>query len=125
MRRSKIVGVVLTASAIPLVLACSAVEKALDCGKTALVVAEAADDLQRAVSDATEDPTEARESLDRIDRNLEKISDETDDADVGKAVESLESAVQSVRQDLKQGDTPKAGPVGDAADDLTAVCKPG
>ena len=110
---------------VPALLACSAVDRALDCGKTALTVAEAADDLQRAVSSATEDPTEARESLDEIDRNLDKISEETEDADVNKAVDSLDSAVQSVRGDIDDGKSPRAAPVEDAADELTQVCTEG
>ncbi|WP_326808439.1 MULTISPECIES: hypothetical protein [unclassified Streptomyces] len=115
-------AVVLT---VPVVAGCSAVDKALDCANTAATVAQAADDLQQAASDANEDPTQAKRSLDKIDKNLKKIGDETDEGDVNKAVSKLSDAVDSVRTDLNAGRTPKTDPVGDAAGELTKVCTPG
>ncbi|GAA2615955.1 hypothetical protein [Streptomyces axinellae] len=110
---------------IPVVSGCSAVDKALDCANTAATVAQAADDLQQAASDAGEDPTQAKRSLDKIDKNLKTIEEETDEGDVRKAVTKLGDAVDSVRTDVDAGRTPRTGPVGDAADELTKVCTPG
>ncbi|MGW8379993.1 hypothetical protein [Streptomyces sp. ODS28] len=103
---------------------CGAVDKALDCARTATAVAQAADDLQQAASDATENPEQAQRSLDKIDKNLDTIGDSTGDTDVNKAVDDLSSSVQDARKDLDAGRTPDTGKVGDAADELTGVCKP-
>lgn len=125
LRRSTVAVIATVAFTVPAAAGCGAVDTALNCAKTAATVARAADDLQRAVSDASEDPAQARQSLDRIDKNLKKIEDETDDGDVGKAVGKLGDAVDSVRGDIEQGQTPKTAPVGEAADELTKVCTPG
>lgn len=109
----------------PLLLSCSAVDRALDCAGTASTVARSVDDLQQAVSDAGEDPAQADKALDRIDKNLTEIDKETDDGDVGKSVSQLREAVDSVRSDVEAGRTPRTQPVVDAADELTKVCTPG
>ncbi|MCT2591234.1 hypothetical protein LHJ74_15185 [Streptomyces sp. N2-109] len=116
------VTVALTAS---LAVGCGALDKALDCANTAVTIAGTVDDLQQAVSGATEDPQAAREALTSIDKNLDKLQDETDDGDVSKAVKDMATAVDDARTDIEQGRSPDVGPVGDAADDLTNVCSPG
>ena len=69
---------------------CDAVNKALDCVQTADAIADSVTDLQQAVENAANDPTQADEALDSIDKNLDKIGDKTDNADVNKAVDDLE-----------------------------------
>jgi len=109
--------------ALPL-LGCGAVQKALDCANTAVVIADSVNDLQQALTDGVENPAEAQQALDRIDRNLDRIGDSTDGGDVGKAVEDLRKAVDNVREATEQGRTPDISPVADAADELTQVCSP-
>lgn len=131
LRRNTVAAFAAAALAVPVLAGCGAgdavdaANKALDCATTAATVAEAADDLQQAASEAADDPAQARESLNTIDKNLDKIRDETDDADVGKAVNRLGDAVESVRSDVEDGRVPSTAPVGKAADELTAVCTPG
>lgn len=104
---------------------CSAVEKALDCVQTADAIAESVTDLQQAVEKAGDDPTQADEALDKIDKNINEIGDKTDNADVNKAVDDLEKAVGNVRDSIDGGDaTPDLSPVVDAAGELTKVCTP-
>lgn len=104
---------------------CSAVEKALDCVQTADAIAESVTDLQQAVEKAGDDPTQADEALDKIDKNIDEIGDKTDNADVNKAVDDLEKAVGNVRDSIDGGDaTPDLSPVVDAAGELTKVCTP-
>lgn len=104
---------------------CSAVEKALDCVQTADAIAESVTDLQQAVEKAGDDPTQADEALDKIDKNINEIGDKTDNADVNKAVDDLEKAVGNVRESIDGGDaTPDLSPVVDAAGELTKVCTP-
>lgn len=104
---------------------CSAVEKALDCVQTADAIAESVTDLQQAVEKAGDDPTQADEALDKIDKNIDEIGDKTDNADVNKAVDDLEKSVGNVRDSIDGGDaTPDLSPVVDAAGELTKVCTP-
>ncbi|MFK4149490.1 hypothetical protein [Streptomyces sp. NPDC004065] len=115
----------LAALALGATTACDAVNKALDCVQTADAIADSVTDLQQAVQNAANDPTRTDEALAAIDRNLRKIGDNTDDADVNKAVDDLGKAVDNVRTAVRNGDhTPDIAPVTDAAGELTKVCTP-
>jgi predicted nucleic acid-binding Zn-ribbon protein len=104
---------------------CDAVGKAMDCVQTADAIADSVTELQQAVEGAANDPTQLEESLTSIDKNLDKISDKTDNTDVNKAVDDLQQAVTNVRDAVKNGDqTPDISPVTDAAGELTKVCTP-
>ncbi|MPY62002.1 hypothetical protein [Streptomyces spongiae] len=104
---------------------CDAVNKALDCVQTADAIADSVTDLQQAVENASNDPTQIDESLNSIDKNLDEIGDKTDNTDVNKAVDDLQKAVTNVRDAVKSGDeTPDITPVTDAAGELTKVCTP-
>src|ERR1041385_8337494 len=85
-----VAAVALTAG---LTTGCDAVNKARDCVQTADAIARSVDDLQQAVQNAADDPTQLEESLASIDKNLDEIGDKTDNADVNKAVDSLQKAV--------------------------------
>lgn len=122
-RRTALAALTSLALAMPL-LGCSAVQNALDCANTAVVVVDSANALQQAVADGIENPAEVDESLNRIDTNLDKIIDNTDNADITKVAEDLQQAADNVRESVEQGKTPDVGPVVDAADDLTQVCSP-
>ncbi|WP_432132386.1 hypothetical protein [Streptomyces tendae] len=103
---------------------CDAVDKALDCVRTADAIADSVTELQQAVENA-DDPTQWEESLNSIDKNLDKIGDQTDNTDVNKAVDDLGKAVDNVRTSVENGDeTPDLSPVTDAAGELTKVCTP-
>ena len=104
---------------------CDAVNKALDCVQTADAIADSVTELQQAVENAANDPTQLEESLTSIDKNLDKIGDKTDNTDVNKAVDDLQQAVTNVRDAVKNGDeTPDISPVTAAAGELTKVCTP-
>lgn len=127
-RRSRIAIVAAVAAVgltAGLTTGCDAVSKALDCVQTAEAVADSVTELQQAVENAANDPTQIEESLDSIDKNLDEVGDKTDNADVNKAVDDLSTAVDNVRTAIKNGDeTPDLTPVTDAAGELTKVCTP-
>ncbi|MGV9425264.1 hypothetical protein ACWDO7_13390 [Streptomyces sp. NPDC003656] len=126
-RRTTAIAAALAGAALTvgLVGGCGAVDKALDCVRTADSVADSVTDLQQAVENASDDPTQADASLDAIQKDLDRIGDRTDDADVNKAVDHLDRAVAGVRRAIKDGDaTPDVTPVTDAAGELTKVCTP-
>ncbi|MEU5715592.1 hypothetical protein AB0G71_07330 [Streptomyces sp. NPDC020403] len=104
---------------------CGAVDTALDCVRTADAIATSVDNLQQAISSASDDPTQASEALDRIDKELKDLGDTTDNADLGKAVDDLQAGVTNVRASLEKGDAaPDITPVTDAAGEIGKVCTP-
>ncbi|CAM5245413.1 hypothetical protein [Streptomyces aurantiogriseus] len=72
--------------------------------------------------DAIEDPTKTEESLDTIEKNLDKIHDGPDDSEVDQAVKDLGQAIEDYNRDLLNGDTPDSGQIDKAADKLRSVC---
>ncbi|MFB7526779.1 hypothetical protein ACFC0C_00655 [Streptomyces sp. NPDC056178] len=104
---------------------CGAMDKALDCVRTADAIATGVDNLQQAVSNASNDPTQASEALDTIEKELADLGDKTDNADLGKAVDDLRSGVGNARDAIDKGDaTPDITPVTDAAQEIGKVCTP-
>jgi hypothetical protein len=121
--------VALTLTALTLALTatagCGAVDKALDCVRTADAIATSVDNLQQAVSNASNDPTQASEALDDIEKELGNLGDKTDNADLGKAIDHLQTGVGNVRDSIDKGDaTPDITPVTDAAKEIGKVCTP-
>lgn len=117
------VALTLTALALTAASGCGAVDKALDCVRTADAIATSVDNLQQAVSNAAGDPTQASEALDEIEKELGNLGDKTDNADLGKAVDNLQAGVGNVRDSIEKGDaTPDITPVTDAAAEIGKVC---
>ncbi|WP_329399233.1 hypothetical protein [Streptomyces melanogenes] len=124
-RRALALAAVTATLALPAAVGCSAVSKALDCVQTADAIATSVDDLGRAVSNATDNPTQADQALNDIDKNLTSLKNKTDNADLSKAVDNLNKAVANVRSAIKNGDnTPDISPVKDAAKEVGKVCTP-
>ncbi|WP_225096235.1 hypothetical protein [Streptomyces sp. CoH27] len=122
-RRRHLIAVAAVVATAALTSGCDSVSKALDCVHTADAIADSVTGLQQAVENAANDPTQADESLDSIEKNLDKIGDKTGHADVNKAVDDVKKAVGNVRTAIKNGDrTPDVSPVTDAAGELTKVC---
>ncbi|MEU2248881.1 hypothetical protein [Streptomyces sp. NPDC019224] len=104
---------------------CSALDKTLDCVRTADAIATSVGNLRQAVSNASSDPTQASEALDEIEKELGDLGDKTDNADLTKAVDDLRSGVTNVRDAIDKGDaTPDITPVTDAAGEIAKVCTP-
>ncbi|MGW3718153.1 hypothetical protein ACWD8L_13625 [Streptomyces sp. NPDC005133] len=123
--RSTTVALTLTALTIALTATtgCGAVDKALDCVRTADAIATSVNNLQQAVSNASNDPTQAAEALDEIDKELGNLGDTTDNANLSKAVDDLQTGVKNVRTSVDNGDaTPDITPVTDAAKEIGNVC---
>ncbi|MFE2475570.1 hypothetical protein [Streptomyces sp. NPDC001194] len=125
--KHRIAAVVLAAAlAVPALTSCDAISTAMDCANTAVAITDGANDLQQAVSQAGNSPQDAQNALNQIETNLKKVGDQTDNADLSKAVSSMTTAVQNVRTAIENGNaTPDIQPVADAAKELSKVCTPG
>ncbi|MET9572912.1 hypothetical protein ACFYNW_00470 [Streptomyces virginiae] len=111
---------------IPALSACDAISTAMDCANTAVAITDGANDLQQAVSQAGNSPQDAKNALDQIEANLKKIGDQTGNADLGKAIDSMNTAVKNVRTSIDSGNSvPDIKPVADAASEISKVCTPG
>lgn len=116
---------VATAVVLTGAVGCGALDKALDCVQTADAIATSVNKLQQAVSNASNDATQLNEALDDISTELGNLKDETDNADLSKAVDNLGKGVDSVRTAVKNGDTsPDIKPITDAAAEIGKVCTP-
>uniref|UniRef100_A0AAU2VWK7 Secreted protein n=1 Tax=Streptomyces sp. NBC_00008 TaxID=2903610 RepID=A0AAU2VWK7_9ACTN len=104
---------------------CGALDKAIDCVQTADAIATSVNNLQQAVTNASNDPSQASEALDDIEKELGNLGDKTDNADLSKAVDDLRDGVGNVRDSIDKGDeTPDITPVTDAAKEIGKVCTP-
>ncbi|MEV7414252.1 hypothetical protein [Streptomyces sp. NPDC089919] len=112
--------------AVPALGACDAINTAMDCAKTAVAITDAVNDLQQAVSQAGNSPQDAQNALNQIDQSLKQIGDNTDNADLGKAIDDMTAGVTNVRTAIQNGNpTPDVTPIADAAGEITKVCTPG
>lgn len=123
----RIAAVALAATlTLPALTSCDAISTAMDCANTAVAITDGVGDLQQAVSQAGNSPQDAQNALNQIEANLKKIGDQTDNTDLGKSIDSMNTAVKNVRTAIEQGNpTPDITPVADAASEITKVCSPG
>ncbi|MFF4643651.1 hypothetical protein [Streptomyces sp. NPDC001389] len=125
--RLRVAAVALAAAlTVPALTSCDTISTAMDCANTAVAIANSVDNLQQAVSRAGDSVQDTQNALNQIDTDLKKIKDQTGNADLGKAVDSMATAVKNVRTSLEQGNTaPDIKPVADAASEISKVCTPG
>ncbi|MFJ2016341.1 hypothetical protein [Streptomyces nodosus] len=72
---------------------------------------------------ASRDSHDTLHSLASLEEKLEGFGGETDDVDVGKAVDALRESVGAVREAVEGGESsPDLGPVTEAAGELTKAC---
>ncbi|BDH09894.1 MULTISPECIES: hypothetical protein [Streptomyces] len=111
--------------AIPLLSACGAVEKAMDCAKTATSVVNAVDKLQQAADNSLTDPQKAEQALDNIDTNLKKLSKDAHDPELSKAIDKTNNGIKAARKDLDNNKAPDIQPIVDGTSAMTKICTPG
>ncbi|MFD4605668.1 hypothetical protein ACFWPQ_47610 [Streptomyces sp. NPDC058464] len=100
-------------------------DDSLDCLTNADSIADSITAINRAGADAIEDPTRTEDSVTTIEKNLDKINDQTDDGKVDKAVDDLNKAIKDYNKAILNGDThPDSSRIDAAADRLKTVCTP-
>ncbi|AWN27449.1 hypothetical protein [Streptomyces sp. NEAU-S7GS2] len=111
--------------AIPLLSACGAVQKAMDCAHTASSVVSAVDKLQQAADTAVSDPQKTQQALDDIDAKLRKLSKDASDPDLSKAIDKTNDGIKAARKDLDNNKAPDIQPIVDGTGEMTKICTPG
>ncbi|MGW2049731.1 hypothetical protein ACWCPF_31795 [Streptomyces sp. NPDC001858] len=103
-------------------------DDSIDCLSNADDITDSITAINRAGADAIEDPTKTDDSIDTIEKNLDKINDKNDESDdsdgskVDKAVDDLRQAIEDYNQDILNGERPDSGDIDKAAAELKDVC---
>ncbi|GAA0427733.1 hypothetical protein [Streptomyces luteireticuli] len=111
--------------AIPAVSGCSQAKKAVDCASLAKDLSGDVEDLRGAIGDDSKDPQAAQEFIDRINRDLGKVTKQTDDqggSDVKDATGELTAAVDDIQDSIGDGERPDVSALTKAARSLTEAC---
>ncbi|MER5212483.1 hypothetical protein ABT063_18340 [Streptomyces sp. NPDC002838] len=103
------------------------IDNSLDCVSNADTIADSLKAIPEAGLDAVEDPDRTDDSINTIEKNLDKINAETDDTSndskVDRAVDDLNKAIKDYNKSILNGDTnPDSGGIDAAADALTDLC---
>ncbi|MEV0639227.1 hypothetical protein AB0I77_30690 [Streptomyces sp. NPDC050619] len=126
-RRVTKIGVAVAAVALTagLTTACDPddFDNSLDCVGNADTISDSLKAIHEAGWDAAKDPSRTDESIDTIEKNIDKINDDTDDSKVDKAADDLNQAVKDYNKAILNGDTnPDSSKIDAAADKLKDVC---
>ncbi len=103
-------------------VSCSAAQKALDCGNTAVKVGSDLNQVNNAYNNANNDPAAAGKALGNLKTDLDKLGKNAGNTDVAKAVTDLQKQVDKAQQAINAKQVPDLGPLGDAAGNLSKVC---
>ncbi|MEV6766245.1 hypothetical protein AB0N16_37580 [Streptomyces sp. NPDC051105] len=127
-RRRRFTALATAAAAVTLTAALASgcdPDDSLGCLTNADSIADSITAINRAGADAIEDPTRTEDSITVIEKNLDKINDQTDDGKVDKAVDDLNKAIKEYNKAVLNGDTnPDSSKIDTAADRLKTVCTP-
>ncbi|WP_328875455.1 hypothetical protein OHT76_38250 [Streptomyces sp. NBC_00287] len=127
-RRRRITAIAMAVAAVTLTAGLATgceFDDSLDCLSNADTIADSITAIHEAGADAIEDPTRTQESIDTIERNVDKIDETTDDSKVDDAVDDLNKAIADYNKAILNGDTdPDSSKIDAAADELRSVCSP-
>ncbi|MFG2909305.1 hypothetical protein ACGF13_30090 [Kitasatospora sp. NPDC048286] len=103
-------------------VSCSAAQKALDCGNTAVKITGDIADVTQAYDNASNDSAAAGRALQKLKNDLDQVGKNSKNTDVAKAVTDLQKQVENVQRAADRNEVPDLKPLGDAAGNLTSVC---
>ncbi|MER6229651.1 hypothetical protein ACFY1L_33550 [Streptomyces sp. NPDC001663] len=98
------------------------VDNSLDCVQNYDTIADSLKAIHEAGQAAASDPSRTDESIDTIEKNLDKIDAKSDDSKVDKAVKNLNQAVADYNKAVLNGENPDSTQIDRAADELKDVC---
>ncbi|GAA2989936.1 hypothetical protein ACFVUY_25190 [Kitasatospora sp. NPDC058063] len=103
-------------------VSCSAAQKALDCGNTAVRITGDIADVTQAYDNASNDAAAAGKALQKLKNDLDQVGKNSKNTDVAKAVTDLQKQVENVQRAADRNEVPDLKPLGAAAGNLTSVC---
>ncbi len=103
-------------------VSCSAAQKALDCGNTAVKISGDIADVTSTFNNASNDAAAAGAALQKLKNDLDQLGKNSKNTDVAKAIADLNTQVTKVQQAVDAKQVPDLEPLGDAAGNLTSVC---
>ncbi|MER8102759.1 hypothetical protein ACFV84_14345 [Kitasatospora sp. NPDC059811] len=103
-------------------VSCSAAQKAIDCGNTAVRITGDLADVTSAYGNASNDSAAAAKALEKLRTDLNQVGRNSKNTDVAKAVADLQKQADKVQQAVDKKEVPDLKPLGDAAGNLTSVC---
>ncbi|MFJ1705709.1 hypothetical protein [Kitasatospora sp. NPDC088346] len=121
--RPTVLAVAALALILPLsAVSCSAAQKAIDCGNTAITITNDISNVSSAFNNAGNDPTAAGQAMQQLKNDIDKLGRNSSDTDVSKALTDLQTQVQNVQQAVDNKQVPDLKPLGDAAGNLSKAC---
>ncbi|MEU3568129.1 hypothetical protein AB0E96_06835 [Kitasatospora sp. NPDC036755] len=103
-------------------VSCSAAQKAIDCGNTAVRITGDLADVTQAYDNASNDSAAAGKALQKLKNDLDQVGKNSKNTDVAKAVTDLQKQVENVQRAADKNEIPDLKPLGDAAGNLTSIC---
>ena len=121
--RSTTLAVAGLALILPLsAVSCSAVQRAVDCGNTAVRITNDISAAGDAFNNAANDPTAAGQALQQLKNDLDQLGRNSSDTDISQAVTDLQTQVDNAQKAIDNNQAPDLKPLGDAAANLTKAC---
>ncbi|MDH6126630.1 hypothetical protein [Kitasatospora sp. GP82] len=103
-------------------VSCSATQKAIDCGNTAVKITGDVADASTAFNNADKDPQAAGRAMQKLKKDLDQLGRNSSDTDLTKAIADLQTQADKVQQAVDSKEAPDLKPLGDAAAKLSKVC---
>ncbi|WP_380279329.1 hypothetical protein [Kitasatospora purpeofusca] len=103
-------------------VSCSAAQKAIDCGNTAVRITGDIKEVSDAYGNASNDAAAAGQALQKLKNDLDQLGKNSKDTDVAQAITDLGTQVDKVQQAVNNKQVPDFKPLGDAASNLTKAC---
>ncbi|GAB7182925.1 hypothetical protein ATKI12_2756 [Kitasatospora sp. Ki12] len=103
-------------------VSCSAAQKAIDCGNTAVKITGDIADVTKAYDNASNDSAAAGKALQKLKTDLDQVGKNSKSTDVAKAVTDLQKQVENVQRAADKNEVPDLKPLGSAAGNLTSAC---
>ncbi|GJF30174.1 hypothetical protein KNE206_28740 [Kitasatospora sp. NE20-6] len=121
--RSTTLAVAGLALVLPLsAVSCSAVQRAVDCGNTAIRITNDITQAGDAFNNAANDPAAAGQALQQLKNDLDQLGRNSSDTDVSQAVTDLQTQVDNAQKAIDSQQVPDLKPLADAAGNLTKAC---
>ncbi|WP_405013168.1 hypothetical protein [Kitasatospora sp. NBC_01539] len=103
-------------------VSCSAVQRAVDCGNTAIRITNDITQAGDAFNNAANDPAAAGQALQQLKNDLDQLGRNSSDTDVSQAVTDLQTQVDNAQKAIDNQQVPDLKPLADAAGNLTKAC---